>query len=290
MPLLGKLIGSYCRFFAGEVGPHVLSEQRLLAACVPAGAAVADIGGGDGKLAGELAQAARFVIIVDKETTSLPGADTRQYTGALSRALRRGDRQRISPVQGDAGALPIAPGALDALVSSQLLEHLDDSEKSRFFREAARTLKPGGLLAISTPDGDYFRSHRVWVPDLVRAVIPRRRLQQLPDPLCGAWLKQTVQEWERSVGHYDRGCCLESVRAIAAREGLDYVSHRYIHTALTFFWLQVMFTIPLIWIGALPLVRLLYEIESRLPFRSGANFLIIFRNAAGQPMTRQAHA
>ena len=50
---------------------------------------------------------------------------------------------------GSADDLPIEDGAADAILSSQVIEHLPDPEKS--IAESARVLKPGGLLFLSYP-------------------------------------------------------------------------------------------------------------------------------------------
>jgi SAM-dependent methyltransferase len=52
-------------------------------------------------------------------------------------------------VIGSADNLPIPDGSADAILSSQVIEHLPNPEKS--FAEAARVLKPGGLLFLSYP-------------------------------------------------------------------------------------------------------------------------------------------
>jgi SAM-dependent methyltransferase len=66
-------------------------------------------------------------------------------------------------VHGDALALPFRDGAFDTVLSNQVLEHVP--EPLRLMREAARVLKPGGILLLTTPQTwglhrephDYFR-------------------------------------------------------------------------------------------------------------------------------------
>ena len=50
---------------------------------------------------------------------------------------------------GSADDLPIEDGSADAILSSQVIEHLPDPEKS--IAESARVLKPGGLFFLSYP-------------------------------------------------------------------------------------------------------------------------------------------
>ena len=50
---------------------------------------------------------------------------------------------------GSADALPMPDGTVEAILSSQVIEHLPDPEKA--IAEAARVLQPGGLLFLSWP-------------------------------------------------------------------------------------------------------------------------------------------
>lgn len=55
-------------------------------------------------------------------------------------------------------ALPFADGEFDAMVSIEGIEHLENP--SFFVRECARVVKPGGLVFLSTPNVDSYRSRR----------------------------------------------------------------------------------------------------------------------------------
>lgn len=56
----------------------------------------------------------------------------------------------LRAVRGDLQRLPFADGGFTAVVNLQVVEHLHD--QPGFIRECARTLAPGGLLVISTPN------------------------------------------------------------------------------------------------------------------------------------------
>lgn len=54
--------------------------------------------------------------------------------------------------------LPFADGELDAMISIEGIEHLENP--SMFARECARVVKLGGLVFLSTPNVDSYRSRR----------------------------------------------------------------------------------------------------------------------------------
>lgn len=50
-------------------------------------------------------------------------------------------------------ALPYADNTFDAVIASEILEHVDDDVRA--LREILRVLKPGGVVAITVPNADY---------------------------------------------------------------------------------------------------------------------------------------
>jgi SAM-dependent methyltransferase len=93
-----------------------------------------DLGGGDGRLAAELA--------ADELTVADPSAV------ALDRARRRLPDAQVVTIEPDA-PLPIADSAFDLVLAADVLEHVRDVQL--FLSEARRVLRPGGRLALVTP-------------------------------------------------------------------------------------------------------------------------------------------
>jgi SAM-dependent methyltransferase len=84
---------------------------------------------------------------------------------AAQHCLGRGYRA----VQGELGALPFASASFDIVMLKAVLEHIPDP--MRGLQEAARVLKPGGVVFVVVPDGDYFQ----------HVVMPQRTRDFRPD-------------------------------------------------------------------------------------------------------------
>ena len=100
-------------------------------------ARVLDVGCGDGKLA--VALRAAGVRAVGLEGSAGPARRAAAETGG-----------RV--VVGDPAALPFATSTLDAVVVWHVLEHLPAPRRA--LAEAARCLRPGGILVVAVPDAD----------------------------------------------------------------------------------------------------------------------------------------
>ena len=71
-------------------------------------------------------------------------------------------RSRVVDAWADALALPFADGSFDSLLCNEVLEHVTDP--ARLLGEAARVLRPGGVLVLSTPQtwGLHEEPHDYW--------------------------------------------------------------------------------------------------------------------------------
>ena len=102
------------------------------------GGILADVGSGDGWVSSFLAGKRFQVIHFD-----LSHANLRRIVE------RRGDVNGPAAAVADAYSIPLRGGAADAVILSEVLEHLEDP--ARAIRETARLLKPGGRLLIAAP-------------------------------------------------------------------------------------------------------------------------------------------
>ena len=161
----------------------VAQRRAVIAALAPApGERVLDLGCGPGYLAAEIASAVGSGGCVH-------GIDTSDSMLAIAAA--RHHPPGAAPVDlgtGDALALPLPDGAVDAVVCTQVYEYVADMPAA--LAEARRVLAPGGRIVILDTDwdsivwrsGDDARMARVlaaWDEHLAHRDLPRRLPQLL---------------------------------------------------------------------------------------------------------------
>lgn len=113
---------------------HEVVYAAIAADC--SGVAVLEAGCGEGYGADLLAGAARSVLALDYDATTV--------------AHVRARYPRVDVARANLVALPVPDGSVDVVVSLQVIEHLWEQE--RFLRECRRVLRPGGRLMVSTPN------------------------------------------------------------------------------------------------------------------------------------------
>lgn len=131
--------------FLGVTMAQGTAAYQLLAQHV-AGKRVLDVACGEGYGAAALAEYAREVIGIDRDPA------------VMQRAAVRYQRPNLSFQCLAAGVLlrTFGPGAFDVVCSLQFIEHLEDQEG--FLRLLATLGRPGGLIAVSTPNRRKFPS------------------------------------------------------------------------------------------------------------------------------------
>ena len=123
-----------------------------LADRIPRGAEVLDIGIGDGTFERLALARGLKVSVMDPDEQAIARARTE---------LALGDRARTGIGQ----AIPWPDASFDAVVLSEVLEHLDDATIRQTLPEIARVLRPGGALFGTVPADETLDEQRVVCPD-----------------------------------------------------------------------------------------------------------------------------
>jgi len=123
-----------------HLGDSVALENvrvRAVTHLVPAGLRVADIGTGTGILAAELARLGLRVVAIDHSARMLEAAGAK---------LTAENVKGVELRQGEASALPLEDGAVDAAFAHMVLHYLPSPSDA--LREMARVVAPGGKVVI----------------------------------------------------------------------------------------------------------------------------------------------
>lgn len=106
-----------------------------------------DAGAGFGRHAYEAARRGATVVALDYAVDEM--AVTRATFAAMLEAGEIGADDYGGVMRGDATRLPFADGTFDCVVTSEVLEHIQDDVAA--IAELARVLKPGGALGVTVP-------------------------------------------------------------------------------------------------------------------------------------------
>ena len=114
---------------------------------VQSGDLVLDAGAGFGRHAFETARRGARVVALDYASDEVVG--TRNTFAAMVEAGEIPADRYVAVLRGDATRLPFDDAVFDRVVTSEVLEHIQDDVAA--IRELARVLKPGGVLAATVP-------------------------------------------------------------------------------------------------------------------------------------------
>lgn len=172
-----------------------IAVRRLvetLASELPTGGVILDVGSGLGVQDAVIAEVARPRRLIALNITE---SQLREGKAALSQA-------GAHPIAGDAIRIPLANGSVDGVISVEAAFHF--LSRQRFFAEARRVLRPGGVLSMSDvpitrfPRGPIellagLSQLRVWglrqsaaaTPDQIAAVAEVEGFRDVSVRLCG---------------------------------------------------------------------------------------------------------
>lgn len=112
---------------------------------------------------------------------------------------------------GNINDIPLESDSLDAVMCSEVLEHVDSPEES--IQELVRVLKPGGVIALSVP-------------------------RYLPELIC--W--KLSKEYSETPGGHVRIFKHKQLKDLAVNRGLEYQSFHWAHGLHSpYWWLQCLF-------------------------------------------------
>jgi len=128
--------------------------DRLDELGLPAGGRVLDVGAGFGRHAFELARRGHRVVAVDYAPGEVEA--TRDTFEAMIAAGEILTASVTGVLRGDAARLPFADGVFDAVITSEVLEHI--TADTAALAEMVRVVRPGGVFAATVP---------AWLPETV---------------------------------------------------------------------------------------------------------------------------
>lgn len=118
------------------------------------GDTVLDVGAGFGRHCFEVARRGGRVVALDFMADEV--VQTRATIGAMIATEEITEDRFVGVLRGDATRLPFDDGAFDVVLTSEVLEHIQDDVTA--LGEMVRVLRPGGIFAASVPS---------WLPETI---------------------------------------------------------------------------------------------------------------------------
>ena len=143
------------------------------------------------------------MIAFDQNAEELADVDT--MLQAMGQAGEAPKSAKAQVVVGDALALPYPDGTFDAVIASEILEHIPDDDAA--IAELIRVLRPGGTLAVTVP-------------------------RWLPERIC--WLLS--DEYHANEGGHIRIYRADELRSTLVAGGLRFTGSRHAHALHAPYW------------------------------------------------------
>ena len=166
---------------------------------------VLDAGAGFGRHAFELARRGADVVALDYAADEV--ITTRGTFGAMVAAGEIAEARYVGALRGDATKLAFADASFDRVITSEVLEHIQDDVAA--IAELVRVLKPGGTFAATVP---------TWFPEKVN------------------WMLSDEYHAPKSVGGHVRIYTATELKAKLRTAGLDVTGSHHAHALHSPYW------------------------------------------------------
>jgi SAM-dependent methyltransferase len=164
-----------------------------------------DAGAGFGRHAFEAARQGATVFALDWAQEEVVG--TRNTFGAMIEAREIPSATYGGALRGDATHLPFADATFDTVVTSEVLEHIQDDVAA--IKELHRVLKPGGTLGVTVP---------TWWPEKIN------------------WMLSDEYHAPKSPGGHVRIYSATELKAKLRAAGLDVFASHHAHALHSPYW------------------------------------------------------
>jgi SAM-dependent methyltransferase len=164
-----------------------------------------DAGAGFGRHAFEAARQGATVFALDYATDEV--VMTRNTFGAMLEAKEITDQAYGGVLRGDATKLPFDDNTFDCVVTSEVLEHIQDDVS--VISELHRVLKPGGSLGVTVPS---------WWPEKIN------------------WMLSDEYHAPKSVGGHVRIYTATELKAKLRSAGLEVTDSHHAHALHSPYW------------------------------------------------------
>ena len=166
---------------------------------------VLDAGAGFGRHAFELARQGARVVALDYAADEVIA--TRATFGAMAEAGEIPMERYVGVLRGDATVLSFADASFDRVITSEVLEHVQDDVDA--IAELARVLKPGGTFAATVP---------TWLPEKIN------------------WMLSDEYHAPKSVGGHVRIYTATELKAKLRAAGLVVTGSHHAHALHSPYW------------------------------------------------------